>query len=74
MTEENINKEEESECECGSGKKASDCCQQKDKPYSCGSGKKASDCCEQVIKNKKHHCYNTMMFFYLHSPIVKTIC
>jgi len=28
MTEENINKEEESECECGSGKKASDCCEQ----------------------------------------------
>jgi len=46
ITEEDINKEE-SECECGSGKKASDCCQQKDKPCSCGSGKKASDCYEQ---------------------------
>jgi len=44
MTEENIEKEE---CECGSGKKSSDCCEQKDKLCSCGSGKKSSDCCEQ---------------------------
>ena len=40
-------KKEEKMCDCGSGKKASDCCEKEEKVCDCGSGKKASECCKK---------------------------
>jgi hypothetical protein len=39
-------------CDCGSGKKAGNCCKKNEECY-CGSGKKVSACCLKPQKAKK---------------------